>query len=404
MLEKTRYMLGLMHYNYQGVCVLLAFTFFALIFSSALWLIYSLTFIVDSLSGVSLFEAGLANVLIYALLVCVPIFLVWAIFGYVNQYLNNKMVNMQLRKLMIQMKKNQDYSDLLARTLIETKQNANSGMVLGRFDLLVADLNELLSEIIRDSKLASPEQIESLWRRAQNGSKWSFGRVIVEVSGAQKDFGDRMLKKTGQDAVLGGTIMEFCSRYQSVVAMLEKYDRDKLFLDMIETGVMGKVYSVLRPISDEIYRGRAMPISTYPEPTAKKDATLDVVVEQTSEMKEDVSTSDNDEGFFQKINPFKKRSEAVEEFVKDPFSIALERSFADDEIPSEVNTPVFTDAEFINSSVKAEVTDTQKTLDNLKREWTETRISGEDAISKENEEDNLIYPFGSWADEQNYQK
>ena len=385
---------------------MLAFTFFTLIFSSVLWLIYSLTFIADSLSGVSLFEAGLANVLIYALLVCVPIFLVWAVFGYVNQYLNNKMVNTQLRKLMLQMKKNQDYSDLLARALIEAKQNANSNTVLGRFDLLVADLNELLSEIIRSGKLASPEQIEALWYRVQNGGKWSFGKVIVEVNETQKDFCRRVLEKAGQDVVLGGTIMEFCSRYQSIVEMLEKYDRDKLFLDMIETGVMGKVYSVLHPISDEIYRGRTMPINTYPAPTAKKTVVLDVAPEQTSETKNDDAAFDSEEGFFQKINPFKKKTIAAENFVKDPFSIALERSFSgEDAVEKEQEKPFYSDAEQTDFVVKADITDTQKTLDNLKKEWIETRHSGEPVVSQNKiEEDNLIYPFGSWTDEQNYQK
>lgn len=385
---------------------MLAFTFFTLIFSSVLWLIYSLTFIADSLSGVSLFEAGLANVLIYALLVCVPIFLVWAVFGYVNQYLNNKMVNTQLRKLMSQMKKNQDYSDLLARTLIEAKQNANSNTVLGRFDLLVADLNELLSEIIRGSNLASSEQIEALWDRVQNGGKWSFGKVIVEVNGTQKDFCRRMIERVAQNAVLGGTIMEFCARYQSVVEVLEKYDGDKLFLDMIETGVMGKAYSILQPISDEIYRGRTTPISTYSAPTAKEDVALDVSAEQILEMKENVPASDNDEGFFQKINPFKKKTIATENFVKDPFSIALERSFSvEDTVAKEEEKPFFSDAEQAEFVAKADITDTQKTLDNLKKEWKETRHSGEPAVSQNKiEEDNLIYPFGSWADEQNYQK
>ena len=383
---------------------MLAFTFFALIFSSVLWLIYSFTFIVNSLSGVSLFDAGLANVLIYALLVCVPIFLVWAVFGYVNQYLCNNMINAQLRKLMSQMKKNQDYSDLLARTLIEAKQDANSGMVLGRFDLLVADLNELLSEIIRSSKLASPEQIEALWSRAQSGGKWAFGKVVVEVNGAQKDFRRRMLERVGQEMVLGGTIMEFCARYKTIVEMLEKYDRDKLFLDMIETGVMGKVYSILQPISDEIYRGRTMSMNAY-SASAEKDVTsTNDAALQISLAKEEDATFDDKEGFFQKINPFKKKVEATENFVKDPFSIALERSFSDEEAVQEPESPVFTDVKPVDFTAKAEVTDTQKTLDSLKREWAEIGHSDDPIAPKDNAEEDLIYPFGSWTDEQNYQK
>ena len=167
---------------------MLAFAFFTLIFSSLLWLIYAIRFINDSLAGISFFDAGIANIMLYTLLVCLPIFLMWAVFGFVNQYLNNKNVNLQLRKLLSQMKKNQDYSDLLARVLIETEQHINDGFVLTKFDLLIADMNELLSEIIRGCKLASAEQIENLWNKVQNGGKWSFGKVIIEVHNSQPNF------------------------------------------------------------------------------------------------------------------------------------------------------------------------------------------------------------------------
>ena len=100
----------------------MAVSFFTLIFSSLLWLIYSLRFIFDNLKGISFFDAGIANIMLYTLLVCLPIFLMWAVFGFVSQYLSNRSFSLQLQKLFVQMKKNQDYSDLLARVLIETEQ------------------------------------------------------------------------------------------------------------------------------------------------------------------------------------------------------------------------------------------------------------------------------------------
>ena len=146
-----------------------AVSFFALIFSSLLWFIFALKFVLSSLGNTPFFAAGTSNILAYICIVCLPVFLIWLVFSYVNQYLQNKTVNQQLYKLFGQMKKNQDYSDLLARVLIETEQQVKDGFMLGKFDLLVADMNELLAAIIRCTNIASSEQIERLWNKVQNG-------------------------------------------------------------------------------------------------------------------------------------------------------------------------------------------------------------------------------------------
>ncbi|MFR1367194.1 MAG: hypothetical protein ACLSBF_02280 [Alphaproteobacteria bacterium] len=51
------------------------------------------------------FAAGTSNILAYICIVCLPVFLIWLVFSYVNQYLQNKTVNQQLYKLFGQMKK-----------------------------------------------------------------------------------------------------------------------------------------------------------------------------------------------------------------------------------------------------------------------------------------------------------
>lgn len=407
---------------------MLAFTFFTLIFSSLLWLIYAFRFINDSLAGISFFDAGIANVMLYALLVCVPIFLLWAVFGYVNQYLNNKSVNLQLRKLMGQMKKNQDYSDLLARVLIETEQHINDGFVLSKFDLLIADMNELLSEIIRSCKLASSEQIESLWNKVQNGGKWSFGKVIIEVNNSQPNFQKRVFERAVYDALLGGTIMEFCARYQAVVKMLEKHDQDKLFLEMIETGVMGKVFSILSPVGSEIRRGREAAAGFAPQP---EKAPLKTEIKAPLRPRPplvDEPEEEPKESILKKIKIFKKKNiEEHREPERDPFSIALERSFGSEEeieaprlsmspgedlpeVPEEPRIELpepkpEPEEELAAPEIIVEMTDTQKTLDSLKKEWAEVKIPvKEDKREEDIDEENLAYPFGSWTDEQNYRK
>lgn len=435
---------------------MLAVSFFAVIFSSLVWLIYAFRFISDSLAGISFFDAGIANILLYALLVCAPIFLIWSVFGYANQYINNRNVNMQLRKLLAQMKKNQDYSDLLARVLIESEGHIKDGFVLSKFDLLIADMNELLSEIIRGCKIASPEQIENLWSRVQNGGKWAFGKVLIEVNNTQPNFKKKVFEKASFDNILAGTILEFCARYQSVVKMLEKHDSDKVFLTMIENGIMGKVFSILAPVADELRRGREAALSLdedEPEEELRPIA-QPLKLKAPRPLKEPLRAprphpADDEEiiekkSFFSKIVSLKRPKSAVPvepvlRTERDPFSIALEKSFGDEapwlseeprlSLPEEpdieddepipapqiepaaVEEPALSEEPAIDESEI--MTDTQKTLDNLKKEWAEMDAAGvspfaakadSENSSKEEDEDIFAYPFGSWTDEKNYQK
>lgn len=447
---------------------MLAISFFCIIFSSLLWLIFALRFISDSLGGTAFFDAGAVNVLIYVLIACLPVLLMWMVFAFINQYLNSRTVNIQLQKLFGQMKRNQDYSDLLARVMIETEQQVKDGFILGKFDLLVADMNEMLAEIIRNCNIASGEQIERLWNKVQNGGKWSFGKVIIEVNNSQPNFQRRIFERAAQDNVLAGTIMEFCARYLAVVAMLEKHDKEKLFLTIIETGVMGKVFSIFAPVSDEVRKVRESAAMFRPqtekEITAPRPAASAAASRPYREPEEE---EEKKPALLDKINIFKKKNAKEEEITepaareeKDPFSIALERSFgreepkleaeepqfsfnessAEEEMPvprlnepvetaneprfdpaSEAETEIRFDSPLADEAVNAkkeeeeELLATQKTLNNLRQEWANRRatLTEETAPAPEakaegkkapDEDINLAYPFGGWTDEQNYNK
>ena len=134
------------------------------------------------------------------------------------------------------------------------------------------------------------------------------------------------------------------------------------------------------------------------------------------------------ESFLKKFNIFKKKDDDEpllrQEPVRDPFSIALERSFAEE--PQEPSISMASDEPMDEPAApsiqldeqqetapeivlpKAEPTDTQKALDSLKKEWAEVKMPAKEEapLSKEepSEEPNLAYPFGNWTDEQNYQK
>lgn len=378
---------------------MLTFTLFGAVFSSIVWLVYALRFVFSSLTGISFFEAGILNVLLYVVFVCFPLFIIWAIYGFICQQIYNRTTSRQMFRLFSQMKKNQEYSDLLARIMLETEQNIKDSFVLSRFDLLIADMNELLSEFLHKERLISQEQAEHLWIKVQNGGKWSFGKVLIENYNRQPNFQKKVFADSSSDNVLSGTIMEFCARYQTLISLLEKHDKEKIFVNVIEAGVLGKVYTVLAPIADEIRRSRES-FSSFDN--IDEEQTIIRPTENIKSINTHQESNIDKKGFFDKFISSKKDVIKHDEPVKDAFSLALERSFKEEIVKEE---PIFDDKIAENSSSvnfdidEKSVLDTQITLNNLKKEWQNL----DPKLSDSTDED-LTYPFGGWTDADKYQK
>lgn len=445
----------------------LAFSFFAAIFSSLLWLIYAVAYVQDNTVGVKFSSLGIVDISIYVGLVILPVLVLWMIFGYINQHLNNQKTAKAIYQLFLQMRKNQEYTDLVARIMLESEQQIKDGFILNRIDILISDMNELIAEIISRAALASRDQIESLWSRVKNGGKWALGKVIIEINQNQPNFQMRLYEKAQNDLVLSGTILEFCARYQNILSLLNKHDSERVFLSVVETGVFGKVFTILAPLADEIRKYRDVSFNKSdtnldfkaPEPKVNPSY-LNKMPEQ-----ENVPLSEKKNpimGGLSKIGAFIKRdknqksaSQSNHDIIRDPFSIALERSFGEptlsDPLPEnndvhvsiDVNEETVPDIKLPSSeennsqdiilpkintdeppsfalnanvadkkedSIEISVTNTQKTLNNLRKEWEEMKKSSlensvEDELPKVvNSEETLSYPFGGWTDENNYHK
>ena len=384
---------------------MLTLALFGAVFSSVVWLVYALQFVFSSLNGISFFDAGILNVLLYTIFVCFPLFIIWAIYCFIAQQIYNRTTSRQMFRLFAQMKKNQEYSDLLARIMLETEQNIKDSFMLSRFDLLVADMNELLSEFLHKERLISQEQSEHLWSKVQNGGKWSFGKVVIENYNRQPNFQKKIFTDASSDNVLAGTIMEFCARYQTLISLLEKHDKEKVFISIVETGVLGKVYTVLAPVADEIHRSRDI-FSSSDMNQNKADAIASSYVSRIDiHSKEDYPTK---RSFFDRFIPSKRNiKENNVTPDQDAFSQALERSFGEDIVKEE---PVFdvVASDIIENDISVsdiedvventDISDTQKTLDNLKKEWLDLEPK------RETFSENLTYPFGGWTDADKYQK
>ena len=366
---------------------MLAVAFFVSVFSTVFWLIYAVMFVAEKISGIPLNALSLFNASIYLAFILLPVFVLWAVFGYINQFSGMRHLHNNLFMLFKQMKKNMDYTDLVARIMLEAEQEIKDGFILNKFNIFVADMNEILAEIIKRAGIASSEQIENLWAKVQNGGKWSFGKVLIEVSQTQGEFQLRMFNRAQGDTILSGSILEFVARYQALIALLEKHDKEHVFLNLIETGVFGKVYSIFAPVSEEIKRlkeisalkakpsfidNASLEKSLPKEPDTFKaldrkssESREEVSVESVSE--KEVSSSANSFGFISSIFRKKKTdvaddAEAKEEDNKqDPFTLALERSFGTEDTLTFDKEPKF-DSSPVSSAPKA-------LKDNINEPW-----------------------------------
>ncbi|MCQ2734419.1 MAG: hypothetical protein MJ212_00520 [Alphaproteobacteria bacterium] len=419
------------------------FTFFTAVFTSVSWLIYGFLFVRSHLTDSTLFEQTPQDVLVLLAVVFLPIFVIWGIFGYVNQFLNNRSMNSKQSELLRQLQKNQDYTDLVVRVMLDAEHEIKDGFVLNKFDVFINDMNEALGEIIQRCNIASSAQLEQLWQRVRRGEKWALGKAILEAAKSQNTFDAWAREKVGRDKVFRGSLLEFCSRYQNLLQLLEKHDRDRIFLRMIETGVFGKVYSIIAPLSEGLGEIRAdvrTRIASESETNYDYASVLHVASLEEPSIDETIANVDKDENeeendvydkfkpsLLSRFNPFhRKQDDSNEETEEDPFFQALQNSFDnkrdvvkepsfsqhslndEKEEPSlkiEDNEKSFTVGTTFNNvdstlaSLRENVAEEPhiSLVGNESNEFTSKKVEA----TQEDDED-LVYPFGGWTDENKY--
>ena len=330
------------------------FAFFLAMFSSLSWLIYAVMFVRSKLEADSLWEQSPEMMLMLIAVVALPLLTIWMVFGYVNQYINNKQINRKQTELLRQLQKNQDYTDLVVRVMLDAEHEIKDGFVINKFEVLINDMNEALSEIIQRCNLASSAQLEQLWQHVGRGERWALGKTILEAGKSRSTFDAWAREKVSRDKVFRGSLLEFCSRYQNLLQLLEKHDRDRVFLNMIEMGVLGKVYSIIAPLSSGIDTMTSTKDKTDEPPTndytsVLKLATMAEPAAQNSIM--NIDKNDNDEpedneeyepkpSILSRFKLFGRKEEVQAPSIadQDPFFRALHNSFQTD---TDSNEPTF---------------------------------------------------------------
>lgn len=329
------------------------FAFFMAVFSSASWLIYAFMFVRSKLEAVSLWEQSPEVMLLMLSVIFLPLLTIWMVFGYVNQFAGSRQMSRKQTELLTQLQKNQDYTDLVVRVMLDAEHEIKDGFVINKFDVLINDMNEALSEIIQRCNIASSAQLEVLWQRVGRGERWALGKAVVEAGKNKNTFEAWVREKVNRDKVFRGTLLEFCSRYQNLLQLLEKHDRDRIFLSMVEKGVLGKVYSLIAPLSagisdlsvsseDKLTSSAESEYKTSDRAAVLKLATMEEPEAQNTIMNVDKNDEEYDEddyapayvpkpSLFSRFKLFGRKEEKPTQSIadQDPFFKALHNSFQD---------------------------------------------------------------------------
>ncbi|MBE6450646.1 MAG: hypothetical protein E7016_01630 [Alphaproteobacteria bacterium] len=399
---------------------MLAVLFFISVFSSVTWVVYISLYVVANLAGNDLSSLPVTDVALYIGLIVAPVWALWQIFGLISTYKSSTQTEKKLLQLFNQMKKNQDYTDLVVRVMLDAEHEIKDGFVVNKFDVFVADMNEILADIVQRCNAASSMQMEQLWAKVKNGERWAIAKTLVETSKSYDDFASYLAQKSQKDEVFKGTLLEFCYRYQNLTALLEKHDRDRVFITILETGVMGKVYSILAPVAD------ATNFSVEPEVELDSVAEEEVEISpRILQMQEPVQIHEQT-SFWRKINPFKKAKIDDVSFddnktSDEAFFMALEKSMNS---PEEKHQDFKFNADlddkkedFPRFDIPVEPEKENALTPRLNMNITEEKFEPYielDATTdiKDNEstkdttvsDNNFAYPFGGWVNEENYKK
>ena len=376
---------------------MLLFCFFITVFASASWLIYAVMFVNAKLADSHLWEQSPEQMLLLLSVLFLPMLIMWMVFGFINQFVTNRNMNVKQNELLNQLQKNQDYTDLVVRVMLNAEHEIKDGFVINKFDLFISDMNEALSEIIQRCNIASSAQLEQLWQRVKRGERWVLGKAILDAGKSQSTFNAWVAEKVNRDKVFRGTMLEFCSRYQNLLQLLEKHDRDKIFLRIIETGVFGKVYSIIAPLSEGLNPGLTANSSdriSQSKPERDYSSVLKIATMEEPKASEtiiNVDKNDNEEddddeipmpkrSLFSRLNPFsrKEEEEPDDEHEQDPFFRALHNSFQEENnnsLKAENNASIFQ-----SSSLNAVETSNEPTF---------SAPAAENSLSADNEEKDL---------------
>jgi hypothetical protein len=379
-------------------------SFFIAAFSSIFWLIYAVR-----LTGLQTLLANADNLvgLLYAVLITlIPVLVIWTIFALSRSFYVTQKSNRLFYNILDQLRKNSEMTDTLAQSLLTIRQESQNTLLWEEFNTLIADTNEILSDIIKRSNSVSSAQLEHLWERTSGGERWLLAKTFIEISDFQSGFTEHLRQKATKDKLLRGCILEFGAHYKNLHALLAAFDKQQIFYKMIEYGALGKVHHILATIAQDLSMERAAaPVRPEPAPMPKAE-TFSQVSPISEEQITFPSFLTNDEPSEPHLQPAISTAGPRETTsdIDSGLRAIRDEILAPDPTPlravkEEINIPRFNNTQNALRSIREEPSFSTPQPSKTKNVISLEELEKEINASPENNYDEYAYPFGAWLND-----
>lgn len=381
---------------------MLTISFFIAAFSSIVWFIYSFNYT----NFLSIISSGNAEQLYQSIIIVFfPVAVIWAICLSIKSTRSEHLTNRFILRILDRLDKNAENLNALNYSLIAAEKEIKNTFVLNEFNILISDINETLADIIKRSNSVSSAQMEHLWTRTSGGERWLIAKTFIETFNFQAGFANHLLTKAQKDNLLKGSILEFHSHFKSLRQLLNTHDTQKMFFNMIEYGAMGKVFSLITPIAQELTTNK----TSTPQPAAKTSSPIFSLTEEQPISFPSFLSGKKTDNQPQK-EPLAEKKPISEEQIDNSLQAIRNELFNNNTtekvktIQDEMPAPIISN--FSQTQTALEKIRTHEPLFSISKPQKSKIISlaeleEEINASPENNYDEYAYPFGKWDNEKN---
>lgn len=231
---------------------MLTFSFFTAVFFTISWIMYIGTYLFSRLHGVGFNTLGLTDLAIYTALTVVPLIVIWMIWSGCYRFYHEKILQKQFKSIEAKLQQNQDFFEIAARLLYQGQKSRENHFILNQTELFIAELNGMIADILQRYKFITESEAAKLWVATEKGNKWCFAKALIDLQNSSVGFKGQLYRTAQREKLLRGNINEFCARYARLLELLKAHDKERIFLDIVETGAMGRAFSILAPLSDKL--------------------------------------------------------------------------------------------------------------------------------------------------------
>ena len=256
-------------------------------------------YIYTRLHGMTLSALGLTDLTVYTSLTVIPPVMIWMIWGGFYRFYHEKNLQKQFKVIETKLQQNQDFFEIAARIIYQGQKSKENRFVLSQTEIFIAELNGMIADILKRCSFISDTEEKNLWMTTEKGNKWGFAKTLIDLQNNRIDFDNRLFFAATKDKILKGNINEFCARYARLLEMLKQHDKDKIFLDIVETGALGRAFAIFAPLSERLQ--------------AEQNTQKEVKVEKKESTEEDEIFADSEE----KLAPFAEKAEKEEPYFSE---------------------------------------------------------------------------------------